>query len=92
MALPPVDARGLRVALRRAVAPGSRALLIAFEYAQQLRDGPPFSVEPQEIAELYGGNFAIRELERVDIIGDSPKFSEQGIESLYEVAYCLTRL
>ena len=25
---------------------GSRALLVAFEYAQHLRDGPPFSVEP----------------------------------------------
>ncbi len=92
VALPP----SMRVAYASRFAellpPGSRALLIAFEYAQHLRDDPPFSVEPQEIADLYGGNFAIRELERVDIIGDSPKFSEQGVESLFEVAYCLTRL
>jgi len=71
---------------------GSRTLLIGFEYAQHLRAGPPFSVEPDEIQQLYGSHFAIRELERVDIIRESPKFAEQGVESLYEVAYCLTRL
>jgi len=92
VALPP--AMRVTYALRFAelLPAGSRVLLIGFEYAQHLREGPPFSVEPDEIEALYGSRFAIRELERVDIIADSPKFMEHGIESLYEVAYCLTRL
>lgn len=92
VALPPSTRPAYASVFAELLPAGSRTLLIAFEYAQHLREGPPFSVEPQEIAELYGGKFAVRELERVDIIGDSPKFSEQGIESLHEVAYCLTRL
>ncbi len=28
---------------------GSRTLLVAFEYEQTIKDGPPFSVEPDEV-------------------------------------------
>ncbi len=40
---------------------------------------------------LYGGFFRVEELERVDIIGDSPKFAATGLDALHEVAYSLTR-
>lgn len=92
VALPPEMRKSYASRFAELLPAGSRTLLIAFEYAQHLREGPPFSVEPDEITTLYGGNFAIRELERIDIIGESPKFAEQGIESLHDVAYCLTRL
>jgi len=71
--------------------PGIPALLVAFEYPQQLRDGPPFSIEPEEAAELFGGDFEVRELERINIIAESPKFAERGVKALYEVAYRLVR-
>jgi thiopurine S-methyltransferase len=70
---------------------GSRTLLIAFEYAQQVKAGPPFSVEPDEIQELYGPTFKVELLERIDIIDESPRFAEAGLDALYEVAYALTR-
>ena len=54
--------------------------------------GPPFSVEPDEVRQLYGGQFEIEELERVNIINESPRFKDEGITALYEVAYRLTRL
>jgi thiopurine S-methyltransferase len=92
VALPPAMRAAYAARFAELLPAGSRTLLIAFEYAQHLREGPPFSVEPDEIERLYGRQFAIRELERVDIIADSPKFAEQGIESLHEVAYCLARL
>jgi len=69
----------------------SRTLLVAFEYAQPMRDGPPFSVEPDEIQRLYGERFRVRELERIDIIAESPKFAAAGLEALHEVVYSLTR-
>ena len=59
---------------------GSRTLLIAFEYVQAIKDGPPFSVEPDEISRLYGAHFAVELLERIDIIGESPKFAAAGLE------------
>ena len=70
---------------------GSKTLLVGFEYPQHRKPGPPFSVEPDEIQRLYGEAFDVRELERVDILGSSPKFIDAGVDSLYEVAYSLTR-
>jgi thiopurine S-methyltransferase len=71
---------------------GSRTLLVAFEYAQQVKEGPPFSVEPDEVQRLYGGEFRVDVLERVDIIDESPRFAAAGLDALFEVAYALTRV
>ena len=71
--------------------PGSKALLIAFEYPQALKAGPPFAVLREEVEWLYGPHFEVQELERIDIIGESPKFAEAGVEALFEVAYRLER-
>lgn len=91
VALPP-DMRQRYVASFAQLLPsGARALLVAFEYPQHLKAGPPFSVEPHEVQTLYGRDFEVRELERVDLIDESPKFREAGIEALHEVAYALQR-
>lgn len=91
VALPPAMRRQYVESFARLVPGGARVLLVAFEYPQHLREGPPFSVEPHEVAALYGRDFSIRELERIDLIGESPKFREAGIETLHEVAYALER-
>jgi len=44
-------------------------LLISFEYDQSLFDGPPFSIEIQELQTLYGGSYQLSSLARVDIAG-----------------------
>jgi thiopurine S-methyltransferase len=75
----------------RLLPPGSNTLLLSFEYQQELRPGPPFSVEPEEIARLYGPCFAVAELERTDIIAESPRFAAAGLRSLHEVTYSLQR-
>jgi thiopurine S-methyltransferase len=91
VALPPA----MRVAYVQSFAPlmppGSRTLLVAFEYAQHVKAGPPFSVEPHEVEQLYGSTFRVEELERIDIIDESPKFAAAGLHALFEVAYALTR-
>lgn len=71
--------------------PGSKALLIAMEFDEVLKPGPPFSVDSAEILRLYGEAFEVRELERVDIIGSSPKFSAAGVPVLHEIAWRLER-
>jgi thiopurine S-methyltransferase len=91
IALPPPSRPRYVETFARLMPPGSRALLVAFEYPQQMRSGPPFSVEPDEIQELYGNRFHVQELDRVDIIDGNPKFVEAGISSLHEVAYAVER-
>jgi thiopurine S-methyltransferase len=76
----------------RLMPPGARVLLVALEYPQHMKSGPPFSVESNEVLALYGAQFDVRELERVDLIGSSPRFAEAGISRLHEVAYALQRI
>jgi thiopurine S-methyltransferase len=77
--------------IERLAPSGTRVLLVAFEYPQELKDGPPFSVEAREIRALFGPGFAIEEVERVDVIEASPKFVEAGVGALHETAFTLVR-
>jgi len=91
VALPPAMRAQYADSFARLMPSGARVLLVAFEYPQHMKSGPPFSVEPNEVLALYGRQFDVRELERVDLIGSSPKFAEAGISTLHEVAYSLQR-
>jgi thiopurine S-methyltransferase len=91
VALPP-DMRGPHVeSLARLLPRGGRGLVVSFEYPQEMKGGPPFSVEAAEILQLCRGRFSVQTLERVDILAESPKFAEFGIPALHEVAYALER-
>ena len=91
VALPP-EMREPHLATLAALLPqGALGLLIAFEYPQEMKGGPPFSVETAEIARLCSGRFSLRELERIDVIAGNPKFAELGIPALHEIAYALRR-
>jgi len=92
VALPPAMRETYADSFATLMPSGSRTLLVAFEYAQQVKAGPPFSVTPDEVVTLYDGLFKVDELERVNIIGESPKFAAAGLDALFEVAYSLTRL
>jgi thiopurine S-methyltransferase len=91
VALPPEMREPYFATLAALLPQGARGLLIAFEYPQEMKGGPPFSVETTEIAQLCGGRFSLRELERVDVLAGNPKFAEIGIPALHEIAYALRR-
>jgi thiopurine S-methyltransferase len=91
VALPPAMRNAYVANFAALVPPQSPTLLVGLEYDEAVRDGPPFSVRGQEVRALYDESFAVRELERVDIIEDSPRFAAQGLRSLHEVAYELVR-
>jgi thiopurine S-methyltransferase len=92
VALPPGMREPYFATLATLLPRGAGGLLISFEYQQELKDGPPFSVETAEIVRLCGGRFSLRELERVDVLTTSPKFAELGIPALHEIAYALRRI
>lgn len=91
VALPPGMRAGYAESMARLVPPGVAMLLIAFEYPQEMKGGPPFSVEESEIRAKFGPAFDVAVLERVDILAQEPKFAEFGIPALHEIACRLTR-
>lgn len=69
------------------LASAARGLLITLEYDQTQMDGPPFSVEADEVSRLFAGRARLTELERADIISHEPRFRERGLDRLEEVVW-----
>ena len=91
VALPPDLRRPYAESLARLLPRGAKALLVAFEYPQEMKGGPPFSVEAAEVSELFEPAFRVEQVERHDILADSPKFAEVGIPALFETAFLMER-
>jgi len=91
VALPPEMRELYAHCLARLLPSGARGLLIAFEYPQELKGGPPFSVETREIIRSFEPAFELRRVERLDVLAENPKFAEIGIPALYETAFLLER-
>lgn len=60
-------------------------LLVAYEYQQELIDGPPFSISEQEVAEHYAQTYTINLLNRVEVAGGM-----KGKVPASEAVYLLT--
>lgn len=85
---PPMRARyaeHLRAILQRPV----DRLLITLDYDQNQMSGPPFSVQPPEIAQLFGANHHIELLAEIDALDESPNFRRRGLTALTERVHWL---
>ncbi|MEE4250519.1 MAG: thiopurine S-methyltransferase [Alcanivoracaceae bacterium] len=83
----PAPMRQRYVAHMRAVLPaGWRMLLLTFDYPQEQRAGPPFSVTDDEVRQLFRG-CTIDVLSEQQVIDRHPGFREQGLTSMIERAY-----
>ncbi|MFO1394848.1 MAG: thiopurine S-methyltransferase [Steroidobacteraceae bacterium] len=91
VALPPDLRRRHARTLASLLPAGAPVLLISFEYDQAKMDGPPFSVQAAEVRALFEPDFDVLELERNEVIGESPRFVEAGLDALHEVAWKLVR-
>jgi len=69
----------------------TRMLLITLEYPQAQMNGPPFSVDEQELRTIYEGIYEIRLLEKNDILEQEPRFKEKGLTQLVEKTYLAVR-
>ena len=70
--------------------PGSQILLVAFNYHQTEMQGPPFSVNQQEVQVLYGSWCDVQLLCTEDILDREPHFRDRGLTSMQEQVYLLT--
>jgi len=91
VALPPEMRITYAASMARLLSSGTRMLTVAFEYPQELRGGPPFSVEADEIRELFEPAFMVEQVERLDVLAENPKFAELGIAALWETAFVMAR-
>ena len=69
-----------------------RGLLITLEYPQAQKDGPPFSVDQDEVNRLYAAHWNIDLLERRDILASQPTFIEEGLTALSTAVYRLRQV
>lgn len=90
IALPPELRLRYARELYAALPPGCRGLLVSLEYPQADRDGPPFSVQEDEVHALFDRDWRIALLERRPIPPDHPGFVA-GVSRLETAAYALHR-
>ncbi|MFN0057022.1 MAG: thiopurine S-methyltransferase [Planctomycetota bacterium] len=72
IALPPARRVEYARQLLRWWAPGLSAVLVTCEYPQELRAGPPYSVEAAEVHAHFGGHFHIELLHSTDLLAADP--------------------
>lgn len=71
------------------LAPGTKTLLVSFDYPQQEMQGPPFSVDEAQVRALYADQCAVRLLLAADILAQESRFRERGVTRLQEKVYAL---
>ncbi|MFT5217984.1 MAG: thiopurine S-methyltransferase [Planctomycetota bacterium] len=71
--------------------PQCNIFLVALDYDQQQMSGPPYAVTATEVAQYFGDDFAIIELEKNDVLDELPRWREQGLTRLTETVYRLER-
>jgi len=75
----------------QAILPGTAPiLLVGMDYDQQQMDGPPFAVSDADVHSYYAAAYEVREVARLDILAENPRFAERGLTRLDEPVYRLT--
>lgn len=70
---------------------GAQGLLIALEYPQHQKDGPPFCVRDEEVRALFERGWTVEWLREDDMLHRNERFREAGVDHLIERVYRLTR-
>lgn len=78
VALPEEMRKQYAEVIQRSLKYGGKCLLITFDYDQSKMDGPPFSVNSQEVYRLYQDNFKITLMESSNISSEGGKLSSVG--------------
>lgn len=90
IALPPDLRRRYARELYAALPAGCRGLLVTLEYPQAERDGPPFSVQEDEVQAWYDADWRVEMRERRPIPPDHPGYVA-GVSRLDTAVYALLR-
>ena len=90
VALPPDMRRRYANHMRNILPPGTKMLLVSFDYPQPEMQGPPYAVSPDEVIALYRDYAEINVLAQIDVLEDNPRFQQRGLSRLQESIFLLT--
>lgn len=85
VSLPSGDRRKYAEKCIQLAASNTRILLIVFAYNQEEMEGPPFSVPPEEVEELFGNHFKINHLLNQSIFDEVDNFRRKGLTSYMDL-------
>ena len=71
---------------------GTRSLLVTLDYPQEEMDGPPFSVTPDEVRQLFSSRYSIEPLHSEDCLVNEPHFKDKGLTRLDEHVFMLQKI
>jgi len=91
IALPPDMRLDYAGHLTRLIDSGIRSLLVTLDYPQEEMRGPPFSVMPAEVEQLFGSQFLINRLHSEDCLANEPRFRKKGLTRLEEHVFMLKK-
>ena len=92
VALPPEMRAAYAAHMQHLLKPGTKTLLVAFDYSQHEMQGPPFSVQTPEVQALYGSWCDVQLLYTEDVLDREPGFRDKGLSRLQEQVYVLSVL
>ncbi len=90
VALPSAMRKSYAQMIKQSLKKGGKCLLIVYEYDQSKLDGPPFSVDTDEIHELYEDQFVIKLVESKKPTKEGPRLS--SLDSLKQNIYILEKI
>jgi thiopurine S-methyltransferase len=92
VALPPEMRTAYALHMQHLLKPGTKTLLVAFDYPQHEMAGPPFSVQMPEVQALYDKWCNVELLYTEEILDKEPHFRDRGVSQMQEQVYALTAL
>ncbi len=92
VALPPKMRAAYALHTHSLLKPGTKTLLVAFDYPQHEMQGPPFSVQTHEVQTLYREWCNVELLQTEDILDREPGFRNKGVTRMQEQVYIQTAL
>ena len=90
VALPPNMRESYARHLVDILPPGTKILLVTFDYPQSEMQGPPFAVSVNEVEALYGKYADIRLMAQEDALVQNPRFKQRGVSRMEESIFLLT--
>ena len=91
IALPPAMRARYAAHLAAMLSAPCDGLLVSLEYPQAQLEGPPFSVEEEEVRALLAAAWQLDRLERMDVLSENERFALRGLRRMDEVIYRLSR-
>lgn len=66
-------------------------LLLTLHYPQSEMQGPPFSVPPKQVMQLFDDGFILERIAEKDVLGQEWRYKDVGVSYLYEYVYLVKR-